>query len=593
MQPLRVPPAEFMSKTALRVSRRTANLQKVDEAYATYFAHQTDKLLAGRLLDALEAYKKEIGGDWSKSERNTKSGGLFHFTEARLLQEAKRNKWWKFGDGDPGANALANRDIPHSRYGVLYLLGQTEFDTDTVGVVLDGVAAVGGAIGVGVSTNFNHLDSAKLGTQTDSIFGTDVSRADSIGMGGLAVSKGGGAINSLVGSLTAPKGSPKILSKEVGGTPRKKVDIALWPVTLAMLDDIAEDPALFLNPLMLFPTLAVGVTVAVVEALNALRTLLMKAVYELFYFVKDKLLQDQAFAWDVSGVLVKKMVKFIVGKCLVAAAPLIGSAMDIGGGLLKTISAAREKVGAWLLRRKIQLQDGHPALLAASIEGEMSKGIFQGLWVLLKGVATLAIQSFLPGAGNLVNAIVTGIEWMIKMLWRVWESSKIKKFLLLAKVEYEKERKLAEITKSAGVITDPKTNKKTRIEWDEVQPCLDKTKGGIITDVERFKRFYQKGCDASPLIPIITLNSGVCGSLMTMLKMFEGREQKLLANKEYMAAGTEYFTRLKEFGRNYIDKAGFKMTSKDPSVMRYLLHAKTNHTRPKSLGDKLLRFGSA
>jgi hypothetical protein len=41
----------------------------------------------------------------------------------------------------------------------------------------------------------------------------------------------------------------------------------------------------------------------------------------------------------------------------------------------------------------------------------------------------MALNSFLPGAGSLVSAIVTGVEWLVKFTFRLWEQSKIKAFL--------------------------------------------------------------------------------------------------------------------------------------------------------------------
>ena len=568
-QPLRTSPAEWVKKTALTVSRRPPSLVKVDVAYANFFSAQSNMLLAGHLLDALEVYKREVGGNWKTAERNVKSGGLIALTHARLLQEAKRKGWWKAGTGDKGADALANVDIPHSRYGVLFLLGNTQVGIDTWSVALEGVSAVGGAVAMGFATDTTHLDSAKLANPTSHLYGQDIQQSSLVGLGAI-VPKAGAK------KLAAP--GLKIPAKTYGEPPEGRS--YGFPCTKAGIAEISEDPFLFLNPFVLPATLVVGAGLAVADLLHNLRNLLMDLVEKLFNFVKSKIMVDSAWPWDISGLVIKKMIKLVVAKCLTAAAPLIGGVMDIGTGLMKTFAAARDRLGVWLLRRKLQLNEGHPTLLANAIEGEMSQGIFNGLWTLLKGIASLALQSFLPGAGNLVNAVVTGIEWMVKALWRMWEESKISKFLMEAKGHFVREKALAK--------PDPAAEGRYADNGFEFNPNLDPRRKGMIHDVEAFKAFYKRGCDASPVIPMLTLNSGVCGSLMTLLKMFEGREQRTVTSPQAYMEGAEYFQRLKEFGMTYLKKSGFKFTSTHPSVNRYLGHAVSHHNRVKSTGDKAM-----
>lgn len=571
-KPLRVTPQEWISRTALTFGRRAGTLAKLDQAYAAYFADQNSQLLAGRLLDQLDAYKKEIGGDWSKAERNTKSGGLIALTHARLLQEAKRRGWWKAGTGDKAAAALATYDIPHSRYGVLFLLGNTTISMDSWSIGLEGLSAVGTAVGTGFTTNTHHLHSLKDANPTVTIDGKTIAQSDLVSGGGLLAK---------VGAKAAASAAPKIAAKHVGEVKASELSYG-FPCTRAGIAEIQEDPELYLNPIMLPATLVVGAGTLIADAIHNLRVLLVDLVTKLFEYVRSKMLADSVWAWDMGGIAVKKLIKYIVGKCLKAAAPLIGGVMDLGSGLAKTFTAAKERVGVWLLRRKIQLNEGHPTLLANAIENEMSKGIFTGLWSVLKGVASLALQSFLPGAGNLVNAVVTGVEWLVKVVWRLWEESKIRKFLAEATQLFQIEKSLATATPVQGKNT-------LGLEY---QPNMDPKKGGIIHDLEGFKKFFQRGCEASPVIPMITLNSGICGSLMTLLKMFDGREQTMITQQAY-SDGAEYFYRLKEHGRAYIKKSGFQLTSMHPSVKGYLGHAVSHHMRPKSLGAKVLAAAAA
>ena len=80
-----------------------------------------------------------------------------------------------------------------------------------------------------------------------------------------------------------------------------------------------------------------------------------------------------------------------------------------------------------------------------------------------------------------------------------------------------KERALATKTVTNGVrnYTDSMGRKqRAAVSYTRYEPNLDKSSGGIIHNLDEFTKLFQEGCDASPLIPMIVLNSGICGSLM-------------------------------------------------------------------------------
>jgi fluoride ion exporter CrcB/FEX len=176
----------------------------------------------------------------------------------------------------------------------------------------------------------------------------------------------------------------------------------------------------------------------------------------------------------------------------------------------------------------------------------MTHGILLGLADILKGVAKTAIAATLPGLGSLVAAVLTGVEWLIKLIYRVAEILRVKDFLALARQKWE-----AEKARAKTISTDTLIEKGRRTETvnlrnaqtgqvsrsvsltmgkQSVQVTVDKptgifepnmSQGSFITDTVAFTEFYRKGCDASPLIAMLTLNSGICGSLMTLARMFD------------------------------------------------------------------------
>ena len=131
--------------------------------------------------------------------------------------------------------------------------------------------------------------------------------------------------------------------------------------------------------------------------------------------------------------------------------------------------------------------------------------------------------------------------------------------------------------------------------------------GGIITDTAAFTRFFLEGCKASPLVPMLTLNSGLGGSLMTMLQLFEADGSQSARATSNLGAGetrefdrgNAYFTRLKRYSVDYMRASGFKfhpLHADDKAMAGYLVHAtgmgkeRQSHT---AAGTALGRVGAA
>src|SRR5260370_1817311 len=146
---------EWIRRTALTLSSRSASTRRVDAAYTAWCTARVDPLKAATLRDALDDYVAEKGGNWSRVPRNTESGGLMEYVYREATAAAPPR---------PSAAAARSKiqtfDIPHSRYGVLFLLGTIDIDMNCFTVAMEGVPAVCGAVGSGFTTNLQHLSSA-------------------------------------------------------------------------------------------------------------------------------------------------------------------------------------------------------------------------------------------------------------------------------------------------------------------------------------------------------------------------------------------------------------------------------------------------
>jgi hypothetical protein len=300
-----VTPAEWLKRTSLTFSKRSPSTRRVDAAYADWFSNPKSPQKAGVLRDALDDYLKEKGNDWSRVDRDKESGGLMQYIYELVVESSGGRVIPK------GMAALQSHDIPHSRYGVLYLLGNIDIDMNYLKVGLEGVGAIGGAVGSGLATDLHHLNSRKLSTKTVDIGSLKHVSEKVLASGGKKVFDTGVKLWVKPASSTGthaprptdihlPPEPPQFSATNATGThapqppyiQRGTRPTPGFPVTLALFDLVKEDPALMLNPFVLPATLVIGAGAAVIEGLNSLRILIQNAISDLFEWVKNKMLGD-------------------------------------------------------------------------------------------------------------------------------------------------------------------------------------------------------------------------------------------------------------------------------------------------------------
>jgi hypothetical protein len=431
-----VSPADFKSRTALTLSSRSATTQAVDKAYEGYY--NTRSPAAAKVLhDRPAEYMLAHGGSWARCERNVVSGGLmeyiYHSVAANALSPGQARAM-----DERAAARIRDIEIPGARFGVLYFLSGIKIDLDVAGSLIDGAGAIGGAIGVGMTTDFGQMKSAANGVRSvTSLAGKGVKAQDiaTVGTGALHGTRMVG--NKIMDAMSGPS--------------------APGPSWLPCSE----------------------------AALNAVRSKLSDT-------------------WDANHY-------------------------------------------------------------ASAIEHQMSLGILGGVAGMLKGASKVAMGVFLPGLGSLVSAVMSGIEWLVRLISRLGEYFGIQQFLQVARRHYTAEKQRAKM--GADGVYEPNT-----------------AAGGIITDTAAFTTFFKDGCKASPLIPMLTLNSGLGGSLMTMLQLFEADgSQSARATRNVTGGETRefdrgdmYFRRLKRWSVEYMRKSGFRFLpadAKDVMMAGYLAHA--------------------
>lgn len=600
LPPRVIPPEEWKKRTKLTFSSRSDDTQALDTAYTRWYNSRTqpneriEEMYRGKLQDALQSYYSNHGGDWKKCKRNVVSNGLL---------EWMYNHIYKDNPITAGGRAAIERDNQHSRYGVLYLLANIEINMEYFGIVMEGVGAVGGALASGFGTKYDKLKDPKAADITAfTVRGEDVSVSDAFGYSDMVAQFGIKKIHDKATAPGAVKAAPQPITRQVmamrptaiGATSpphlgRARAGAALGPAPLPgqsagappgrgpthaianmnYLKLVAKPYSVSTMPAAVqsdygFPVtkkalVAMGERPVLAAAFAPISgavvvgaffyDLMAKVINVLVGLVKDlvKWLIDKLSAmgkdpFEEGTNTLRPLIMFAVKKCAEGAVPFVSAGLDLVVGLSQTFKAIKMKVGGWLERRKIRITDGHPALLASRIERSMTMDIGAGLWTLIKGAVQMALAFLAAGAQGLIAAITTAVEWVIRFVMRLMEQASIKLFLLKARLAFMKEKPPGE----DAVLGDPRVPRTLHAQ---------QRKGTLTSDLEKFKAFYQKGCDASPLIAMLTLNSGICGSQWQLQNMFTNVGE--ISQNEFNS-GTAYFTRLKKYGLKYLADSGFE-----------------------------------
>ncbi|WP_233835447.1 hypothetical protein [Paraburkholderia sp. ZP32-5] len=610
-----VTPAEFRKRTSLTMSSRSGSTLAMDAAYDNYYANRTPD--AARLLYAwLTQYRADHGNAWSKCDRNTVSGGLLEYLHNSLAPGALSPSAALTMD-QKAAKQIRDVEIPHARFGVLYLLSGIKIEIDAMTTFITGAGAVGGVIGAGMTTDYSNLGSADAVRNVVTISGKGITAP--------AIASGGALVPKIVQKIAAESPTARIARLQAAATaaqaqaraaapplpPRPRAPAPppppppplprpapyTLPVTLEALEIAAVKLPAHGNALSYIGTVATAFAAGTpIPVIMQAAQKLWQTLKPAFEALGDLLMRAWRLRYDVTtmGILaqvLKKATTVAVDMIMKNAVPFLGGAIDVGTGLARTVGEACSRVASWSDRRHIRIRAGHPQEIAKAIEHQMVTGFCQGLVDILKGVGKMAVSVFLPGLGSLVTVAMSVIDWLIRFLSRLSEKIAIDQFLERARHFYKAEQQ------------------RSRLIDGVYQPNTEK--GSLITDTKAFTDFFIEGCKASPLIPMVTLNSGLGGSLMTMIDLFDanGAQSTAMSGKRNeFDIGNDYFTRLKRYSATYMKKSGFKithlesgklMTPGDKVMAGYLVHAqglnkeRQSHVEAATFGSQLVNMARA
>ena len=229
-----------------------------------------------------------------------------------------------------------------------------------------------------------------------------------------------------------------------------------------------------------------------------------------------------------------KLVNLVAGNVFVSAVPFLGGAIDVATGIKDTTVACYHRYIAYTLGKGVVLNEGHPGVIAASIERAMNLGIGKGLYDTFKGAGNLAMQGASFGGAAVVSAVIAGCELIAKVVYRLWEASGMRTFF---------------------------------------EDCKEKwiAKDKIYEGSADFTKWYSKAAYALPCLSALAVNSGITGDKMAYLNMFtDGGLQKTTITQAKFDQGASYIEKLKSWSLAYLEDTGYDFDSKDTFVKSLL-----------------------
>ena len=287
------------------------------------------------------------------------------------------------------------------------------------------------------------------------------------------------------------------------------------------------------------------------EKLYELAQKLLAMAQEQWAKAKEKLRWAMAdsggTALAIAPTMLRKLCDLIATHVLAKAAPFIGAGLDITAGILNTIDAGLTKYREWSASKNVEIVIGHPATIAEAIRRAMWLDVGKGLYDALKGGLDLGLQFASQGASSIVSLVMAGVEALAKTIW-----------------------KLVEVVKMRSVFAKGRELWESRMKSDSLhlRPIA-------------FNAWFKSHALMLPALPVLVLNTGICGDKMHFIKMF--KEDDAVLTQSAFDDGCRYVDGLKVWGSEYLNDSGFGFTSSDPVVKGLLKMARKHEDESSAL----------
>ena len=268
----------------------------------------------------------------------------------------------------------------------------------------------------------------------------------------------------------------------------------------------------------------------------------LKAWFTEFVRSMKAKLFDQMGIVDTTIGAFNNLIQMVAAALATAAdkiVPLSG-AMTLAQGIGKTADSAKKNYDAWQAGKEVEMGQGLPSHVTTAIRTAMKASLFDGLWTAIKGAGSIGMAFATAGASAIMDMVIAAVEMIGKLIYRAAETAHINKFI-----------------REAGYY------------WGRSDKGID-----FASQPFSFNSWYRKASRFSPLIPSLTLNSGICGDKMRFLQMFHPLGGAPISQGEF-DKGVKYIDKhLKPFASSYLNSCPYDMEG-TPQVNALVDLAKT------------------
>jgi hypothetical protein len=505
---------QWMKDTARFGVSRSPELKALDDAFRAYEKLGTS-VAKQQLDEAFAAWKRKEGpGEaWIKSARNNSKA----VTKLAALLGGQGDDDTAFSLGR--APDFMHEELINARLGVLYLFSRVSVTPGVFKLLLEG----------GLDLAGESLEVGGASDQAKNIVGGLQKGSSVLGAAGNAIEKKFG-----------PKTPPKNVYLPQGAKPSIEAGAHATLLTSEQIQRDADRAAQLASRPMVQK-----IKDKIKEWFDLLVEKVMSTLKEKFGTVEG-----------IAGT-VKQVVNGCVTLFAAKAAPFVGAGLEIVSAVGKTIDAAVTRFRAWKQGRDVDVAEGHPATIVASITRAMTLSLFEGLWDMLKGAGALAMDIVGFGAGGLVNLLIAAGELLIKFIWRLVETFRINAFCKMAR-EY----------------------------WNNHLSA-----DSIHRHPFAFSEWYRGYALNIPFIAVLTLNTGICGDKMRYLTMYKSGGQ--ISSADFQR-GVTFLDNLKPWGSKYLSDCGYNIRSNGDILVGKLVSSfATSHEKEKTAFDRVISVVTA
>lgn len=238
-----------------------------------------------------------------------------------------------------------------------------------------------------------------------------------------------------------------------------------------------------------------------------------------------------ASIWASRPGLLRSITQTIAGAAAAQAQPFILSGLTTAGGIVDALETGCKRYLVHARSKHVSVLPGTPTTTIDGIKRAMDLTLAGDVYKTLKGGAQLVAEGLTAGASSAIGRIVfSAIDALVSFVRRAHDFYYMRQFFHEAKAHWA----------------------------DRDRP------DALHRRPYEFNLWYREVAMRVPVIPVLTLNSGICGDKAHLLRMFS-LEGEVITQAKF-DAGVAYIDELRTWGAGYLRDVGYVFESGDAVI---------------------------